>query len=171
MTATGEDGSNPESLTGLIEFSAAVVGGDSGGALIDSEGEVVGMTTAASSQSLTVTAYAIDISDALKIAIQIEQGADTADIVLGYPAFLGVSLAGDGSATIAGVVAGTPAESSGLAAGDTITSIDGTAISSGSQLSAAIAAHQPGDSLALTWTSVDGTSASATVTLIEGPAA
>ena len=39
-----------------------------------------------------MTAYAISIEDALAIAIQIDQGVDNADIVLGYPAFLGVSL-------------------------------------------------------------------------------
>ncbi|WP_051274508.1 S1C family serine protease [Cellulomonas sp. URHD0024] len=171
MTATSDAGTNPENLTGLIEFSAAVVGGDSGGALVDSEGEVVGMTTAASSAQSTVTAFAIDISDALAIAIQIEQGVDNADIVQGYPPFLGVSLAPDGSSTLAGVVQDTPAQSAGLAAGDTITTVDGTAVASASELSAAIAAHQPGDRLALTWSALDGTSSSATVTLIEGPAA
>jgi len=118
-----------------------------------------------------VVAYAISIEDALAVAIQIEQGVDNADIVLGYPAFLGVSLSPDGSSTVAGVLDGTPAASSGLAAGDTITSVDGTAISSASALSAAIAAHEPGDDLALTWSSLDGTSSSAAVTLIEGPAA
>lgn len=171
MTASDSSGSDPETLTGLIQFSAAVVGGDSGGALVDDEGEVVGMTTAASSGSSSVVAYAISIEDALAVAIQIEQGVDNADIVLDYPPFLGVSLSQDGSSTLAGVVDGTPAASAGLTAGDTITSVDGTALSTSSALSAAIAAHNPGDDLALTWTSVDGTSHSATVTLIEGPAA
>lgn len=172
MTASDETGSNPETLSGLIEFSADVVGGDSGGALIDSQGEVVGMTTAASSsQSSAVTAYAIGIQDALKIAIDMYQGVDNADTVLGYPAFMGVSLSSDGSATLAGVVQGTPAEQAGLAAGDTITSVDGTAISSSSDLSSAIAAHKPGDKVTVQWTTADGTSASASITLIEGPAA
>ena len=171
MTASDESGSNPETLNGLIEFSADVVGGDSGGALVDSQGEVVGMTTAASNSQNSVVAYAIDISDALTVAIQIEQGVDNADIVQGYPPFLGVSLSQDGSSTIAGVVQGTPAESAGLAAGDTITSVDGTAISTAAELSAAIAAHKPGDELTLTWTGADGSSSSATASLVAGPAA
>lgn len=171
MTASDSSGSNPETLTGLIEFAASVVGGDSGGALVDSEGEVVGMTTAASSGSSSVVAYAISIEDALAIAIQIEQGVDNADIVLGYPPFLGVSLSQDGSSTLAGVLEGTPAASAGLVAGDTITSVDGVAVSTAAALSSELAAHAPGGTVALTWTSLDGTSSSASVTLIEGPAA
>lgn len=171
MTASDSSGSNPETLTGLIEFAASVVGGDSGGALVDDEGEVVGMTTAASTGNGSVVAYAISIEDALAIAIQIEQGVDNADIVLGYPPFLGVSLSQDGSSTLAGVLEGTPAASAGLVAGDTITSVDGVAVSTAATLSSELAAHAPGDAVALTWTSPDGTSSSASVTLIEGPAA
>ncbi|WP_051640322.1 S1C family serine protease [Cellulomonas sp. URHE0023] len=173
MTASSDaSGSNSETLDGLIEFAAAVVGGDSGGALVDDEGEVVGMTTAASTSQSSVVAYAISIEDALAIAIQIEQGVDNADIVLGYPAFLGVSLSSDGSATLAGVLQGTPAAAAGLTAGDTVTSVDGVAVSTASELSAALGAHEPGDAVALTWVSgATGASSSASATLIEGPAA
>lgn len=171
MTASS-DGSSSETLSGLIEFSAAVVPGDSGGPLLDSEGEVVGMTTAASSNSqVTTVAYAITIEDALVIAHQIDSGAASDTVTIGYPAFLGVSLAdGYQGAVVAGVLDGTPAASAGLAAGDTITSVNGAAVSSAASLSAALAQFAPGDSVALTWTSSDGSAGSATVTLIAGPA-
>lgn len=185
ITTQAEGVSSGESLTGLIQVDADVVSGDSGGALLDDQGEVVGITTAASSGSSDITGFAIPIDDALDVATQIVAGHDTDTITLGYPAFLGVQLAtgsatlpglggatgstGTG-ATIAGVVDGSPAAQAGLAAGDTITAVDGTAVADGDALSAALAARAPGDQVTLTWTATDGTAQTATVTLIAGPA-
>ena len=76
----------------MIEFSAAVVPGDSGGPVFDDEGEVIGMTTAASSSTVDTVAYAIDIEDALVIAHQIQSGVASDTVTIGYPAFLGISL-------------------------------------------------------------------------------
>jgi len=189
ITTQAEGVSSGESLTGLIQVDADVVSGDSGGALLDDQGEVVGITTAASSGSADITGYAIPIDDALDVATQIIAGHDSDTITLGYPAFLGVQLATgatttvpglgglDGAtgatgagATIAGVIDGTPAAQAGLAAGDTVTAVDGTAVADGDALSAALAAHAPGDQVTLTWTATDGTTQTATVTLIAGPA-
>lgn len=188
MTANEQAGES-ETLQGLIEFSADVVSGDSGGPVLDSDGEVVGITTAASSGTGATVAYAIDITDALTIAQQIEAGTASDGVVIGYPAFLGVQVASDlsaqpglggsgslgtttGGASIAGVIAGTPAAQAGLAAGDTITAVDGTTISSGSQLSSVLGGYAPGDKVRITWVSGStGASQSATVTLVEGPAA
>ena len=64
-----------EHLTGLIETDAYVVGGYSGGALLDGEGEVVGITTAASSGG-EAQSYAVPIEDALDVAQQIEDGSE-----------------------------------------------------------------------------------------------
>ncbi|WNM25560.1 S1C family serine protease [Demequina capsici] len=185
VTTSSEYWVSGETLTGMIEFQADVVSGDSGGALLDSQGEVVGMTTAASTGSATVTAYAIPIDDAMSIVDQILAGDASGDVTLGYPAFLGVGIASDatmalmpggsGSSTagaqIAYVYDGTPAASAGLVAGDVITAIDGTAITSGDQLSTLIAEHSPGDSVTLTWTDTSGVAQAATVTLASGPAA
>lgn len=185
ITTQAEGVSSGESLTGLIQVDADVVSGDSGGALLDDQGEVVGITTAASSGSSDITGFAIPIDDALDVATQIIAGQDSDTITLGYPAFLGVQLAtgtstvpGAGAATgstgagatVAGVVDGTPAAGAGLAAGDTITAVDGTAVADADALSAALAAHAPGDQVTLTWTTTDGTAQTATVTLIAGPA-
>ena len=132
MTASS-NGSTPETLDGLIQFSAAVVPGDSGGPVFDDEGEVIGMTTAASSGTVDTVAYAIDIEDALVIAHQIQSGVASDTVTIGYPAFLGISLGSDGS--VAGVLEGTPAASSGLVAGDVITAVDGVAVTASSSLS------------------------------------
>jgi S1-C subfamily serine protease len=189
VTTQAEGLSDGESLTGMIEVDADVVSGDSGGPLLDDQGEVVGITTAASSGSTDITGYAIPIEDVLDVVTQIVAGQDSDTITLGYPAFLGVELAttstttlpgavggaaglgGTASgATVGGVIDGTPAAQAGLVAGDAITAVDGTAVTSGDALRAALAEHAPGDQVTLTWTTTSGTAQSATVTLIAGPA-
>lgn len=180
MTASTGMGSAPESLSGLIEFRAGVVSGDSGGPLLDAEGQVVGITTAASSGPGATTAYAIDISDALAVVHQIASGNEGAGVTIGYPAFLGVyfsstpfALPGSssGGALIGGVIDGTPAAAAGLAAGDTITSIGGLPVSSSDELASALAGYDPGDQVTITWVSGGtGATSSATVTLAAGPA-
>ena len=166
---TGAD----ENLTGLIETDADVVSGDSGGPLIDAQGEVTGVVTAASSGGRTVTGYAIPISTATTIAKKIVDGEASSTIVIGLPAFLGVELASTqptAGVMISGIVAGSGAASTGLAAGDTITAVDGTAVTSDS-LSALIKSHAIGDTVTVTYTDASGASQQVTVTLAAGPAA
>jgi S1-C subfamily serine protease len=178
ITASGEGGGDSETLSNLIETDADVVSGDSGGALLDSEGEVVGMTTAASAGA-NPDGYAIDIDDALKIADQIRSGDESGTVSVGASAFLGVQVgspatgygaSGATGATIAGTVEDSPAAKAGLAAGDTITAVDDTAVNSATDLTDALAEKNPGDSVRITWTTSSGTTHSATVTLAEGPA-
>jgi S1-C subfamily serine protease len=179
ITATDDDGSNAEQLTGLIETDANVQAGDSGGPLYNSDDRVVGMDTAASSgtfQTASAQGYAIPIGTAVKIADEIESGQASSTIHIGHPAFLGVSVSSsrfgtsESGAAIAGVVSGTPADQAGLAAGDVITAVGGSAITSGDDLTTALAKHHAGDSVQVTWTDQAGQSHTATVTLIAGPA-
>jgi S1-C subfamily serine protease len=170
ITASDDNGGNPEQLTGLIETDAAIQAGDSGGPLYGSSGTVIGMDTAASSGG-AAQGYAIPITTAVSIAKQIESGVDDSAIHQGYPAFLGIAVqdGGDG-ATVGGVLSGGPAASAGLAAGDVITAVGGTTITSASDLSTVMAGHDPGDRVSVTWTTTAGTTQSATVTLVTGPA-
>lgn len=194
VTTSAEGTVGSESLDDMIQISADVVSGDSGGALLDTDGEVVGMTTAASSGTSDVVAYAIPIENALKVVSQIESGKEGGGVTLGYPAFLGVEVAsgtsttssaagedgqqeqGAGSSTVSGaqvaeVIDGTPAAEAGLSAGDTITAIGGTTISSATGLSEALAGYRPGSKVTVAWTDADGASHTASVTLTTGPAA
>jgi len=105
ITASDELSSASEQLTGLIETNAPIQPGDSGGSLVNSYGQVIGMDTAASSsdqsqgQSSTATqAYAIPINEAVSIAQQIENGTTTADIHIGATAFLGLEIGSSSSA-------------------------------------------------------------------------
>lgn len=169
ITASDETGHNSEQLTGLIEVDAAIQAGDSGGPLYGDDGKIIGMDTAASTG--VADGYAIPIGTALALAHQIESGVDNSAIHQGYPAFLGVTVAGGASgATVAGVLSGGAAEGAGLAAGDVITSVGGKAITSASDLSSTLAGHRPGDRVAVTWTTAAGAAQSATATLGAGPA-
>ncbi|AZT99425.1 septum formation initiator [Brevibacterium linens] len=95
VTTTAQGSKDSETLGDMIEVQADIVSGDSGGALLDDEGEVVGMNTAASSGSAVVTGYAIPIESALTTAESIINGQQTATNTLGYPAFLGIGVQQD----------------------------------------------------------------------------
>lgn len=177
ITTQAEGSAPSESLSGLIETDAGIQAGDSGGPLYDSQGEVVGIDTAASSNTAVPDGYAIPIATALSIAHEIEAGHSTSTITIGARAFLGIGLsdrsayASASGAEVAQVFSGTPAAGAGLAAGDVITAVDGTTISSNDDLSSALAQHKPGDTVRITWVDQGGGSQSASVTLTSGPAA
>jgi S1-C subfamily serine protease len=175
LTVGSDSSDASENLTGLIELNADVVSGDSGGALFDKSGDVIGMVTAASTGSQVVTGYALNIAEVLKVADQIQAGTASSDIVYGYPAFAGINIAQTATSTVAGVpVASTfpgyPAAKAGLAAGDTITAVNGTAVTSATQLSTAIQSYKVGATVTITYLDASGASQSASVTLVAGPA-
>lgn len=92
VTTTAQGTEDSETLDDMIQVQADIVSGDSGGALLDDEGEVVGMNTAASTGAATVTGYAIPIESALSTADSIIDGEQTSTNTLGYPAFLGIGV-------------------------------------------------------------------------------
>ncbi len=68
------------------------------------------------------------------------------------------------------MVDGSAAAKAGLQAGDTVTAVDNTAISTASGLSSTLGQHKPGDQVRLRYTDSAGQSHSVTVTLGAGPA-
>jgi S1-C subfamily serine protease len=99
ITASDEGSGNSEQLTGLIETNADIQPGDSGGSLVNSYGQVIGMDTAASSSGsqvqsqsgqTTEQAYAIPINEATSIAQQIAAGTTSTNVHIGGTAFLGI---------------------------------------------------------------------------------
>jgi S1-C subfamily serine protease len=184
-----DDAGGSEQLTGLIETNAGVEPGDSGGPLVNSQGQVVGMDTAASSrfgfQDISATdAYAIPIAKALTIAHAISSSKASATVHIGATAFLGIEVesvdasgygyggrgASASGALIAGVVSGGPAASAGLAAGDVITAINGHTVSSPAAISALVLTKKPGAKIRVAYVDQSGTSHTAIVTLGSGPA-
>ena len=102
ITASDGGGGNVETLHGLIQIYAGIQPGDSGGALVDADGNVVGMTTAASGGGFRETSgnvgFAIPIDDALAVAKRIQAGkGDDETHIGGSKALIGVSVrdAGD----------------------------------------------------------------------------
>ena len=170
ITVSSDVTGAPETLYGLIEVNADVVSGDSGGPLLDADGQVIGIVTAASSGQRDITGFAITIGSALGVAQQIESGVESGNVTIGLPAFLGVTL-GQGAVVIVGTVQGSAAASAGLVAGDTITAIDGTAVTTASDLSALIAAQTIGAQVTVSYTDSTGAAQQVVVTLGEGPAA
>ena len=185
ITTQADGSAASETLSGLIETNADIQSGDSGGPLFNASDQVVGIDTAAEQGGYRTAGYAIPISTALSIAQQIESGSASQNIVIGYPAFLGVQVSNTattgryqysvpstvGGALISGVVADGPAAAAGLTAGDTITAVDGTAIGNASALTAALAADSPGQTVTITWVDASGSTQTASVTLVNGPAA
>jgi S1-C subfamily serine protease len=168
ITTQSDGTAEGERLTGLMKISADVISGDSGGATYDADGQVVGMTTAASTGASDVDGYAVPIATVLKVAGDLESGVISSRYDYNLPAFLGVGLT-PRSATVEGVYQGTPAAAVGLGAGDRITAIDSTTVTTTAQVQAAVAHLSPGDRVGVTWTDSAGVSHTRTVTLATGP--
>ncbi|PUA79405.1 S1C family serine protease [Nocardioides currus] len=167
-----EDDGSVATLRRLIEVDSDIIPGDSGGALLAADGDVVGMNVAASSGSIGIDGYVIPMRRVLTVVDAVLAGDAGGTVTLGYSAFLGVGLStSGGAATIGNVVAGSPAADAGLAAGDTVTALDGTAVTSPARLRRLVRRHQPGEQVDVTWRDTAGTSHSATVGLDRAPVA
>jgi len=189
ITARDDEGDS-EQLTGLIETNAGLQPGDSGGALVDGSGNIVGMLTAASTgfrfafQPVASDGYAIAINHALSVAKQIEAKQSSSTVHIGGTGFLGVTIQqptggfgnpyfGDTSSTngalVTSVLDGSPAARAGLGYGDTITAIDGQKVSSPTTLTTLLLVRSPGNSITLSWVDQSGTSHKANLRLASGP--
>lgn len=182
ITATDEVSGSPRQLSGLIRFDAAIQPGDSGGALVDAHGKVVGMVTAGSTGATAgdtaamTQGYAVPIDRARSIARQIIAGTPSSTVHIGETGFLGLQVvpgAGAGASSagvrVADVVAGSAAEKAGITGGDVITSVGGRATTSADALHEALASHQPGDTVRVAWTDTSGQKHTARIRLGSGP--
>jgi S1-C subfamily serine protease len=161
QSQTAVAGSGPY-LFNLIQTSAAINPGNSGGALVNLDGQVIGINTlGAGSTSSGVQSegigFAISMETAKPIADQLVAsgqvvhpylGADYVPLTPALAAQNGISVPyGD---YITGVVSGSPAAQAGLQKDDIITQVDGTDIKGESDLAVIIHNHKPGDTLTLT---------------------
>ena len=172
QTITASEGrSSAETLSGMIQSDAPIYEGDSGGALVNTSGQVVGMITAGQAQGFRSAAsdvgYSVSSNTAVREVNRIRAHEQAADLTYGQVGYLGVSVqdATGSGALVVGVQSGSPAASAGLTAGSVITKIGGTTVTSSDSLGTAIRSHRPGDRVSVSWTTQAGTTRSATVTL------
>lgn len=160
-------------IGGFIQTDAAVNSGNSGGALVNTRGELVGINTMIYSQTGNFTGYsfAVPINTAAKVVADIRKYGAVQRAVLGI---VGsdinkeihdkLALKVNSGALIVDFAEVSPAYAAGLEKEDVITAIDGRAIKKFAELQAIIAVRRPGDKVKLT---VDrkGSTKSVTVTL------
>jgi S1-C subfamily serine protease len=97
IQASDEGSQTTEDLNHMLQTNAQIQQGDSGGALANSAGQVIGMITAANTgsggQQAGTAGFAIPINSALVIASQIAEGRASSTVYIGLPGFLGVEVA------------------------------------------------------------------------------
>jgi S1-C subfamily serine protease len=150
-------------------------GGFGGSGSSGSSGSSGASGSSSSGNGTTTQAFSIPIDTALSIAKQIDSGDGSSTVHIGATAFMGVEIAsttGQSSGVeLAGAQPGTPAAAAGLTEGDVITALNGTAVTSGTQISQALVPLHPGNKLSVTWTDTSGQSHTTTLTLGTGPSA
>ncbi len=143
----------------MIQTDAAINPGNSGGALVNDEGELIGINSVIESYSGSSSGvgFAIPSNYAINIANQIIAGE-----VPVHP-YLGVTLTSvnaviarqnnlsvDSGAYVAEVTEGGPAAEAGIQQGDIVTAVNDTAIASADGLIIALREHEVGDTVTLT---------------------
>ncbi len=142
--------------TNLIQTDAAINQGNSGGALVDADGKLIGINTLISSSSgdSSGVGFAIPVDYAIGIAEAIISGKTPSHAQLGVSlsdmstsAAARYNLSESEGAYVAEVVEGKAAEQAGIKAGDIITKFGGTAVTSTSDLMLAVRSYNPGDTV------------------------
>jgi S1-C subfamily serine protease len=154
-------GSGPY-LFNLIQTSAAINPGNSGGALVNLDGQVIGINTLGGGSTGQGTqtegiGFAIAMETAKPIADELVATGTVSHPYLGadYVALSPALSAQYGIPTPYGdyvtyVAPGSPAAQAGLQTDDVITEAEGTALTDDSALALIVHAHKPGDTLTLT---------------------
>ena len=144
----------------LIQTDTAINSGNSGGALFNMQGEVVGITNAKYSGSGSSSSASID-NIGFAIPIDHVRGIVESIIQYGYivKPYIGVSVSTVGGemqsygfpqgAAVKVIAEGSPAESSGLKVNDIITAVNDEAVTTSSDLVRIVSSSQPGDVLRL----------------------
>jgi serine protease DegQ len=160
-TITPSDGFR---LTDMLQTDAAINPGNSGGPLVDGNGRLIGINSAAAAAAAAENiGFAIPIDQALPIVQQIlsepaeesawlgVQTATLSDLIAGQ---LGLPV--NEGALVAGAFEGSPAEGAGIEQGDVIVAVDENRIASPNDLIDALGEYGPGDEVTITIVGTDG---------------
>ena len=171
--------SGSPSLVGLIQTDAAISPGNSGGALLDSQGRVIGINVAylpPGSTGAENIAFAIPADTAVSIANELIANGKASHPYLGiqYTSVTTdlqtqLSLSRSTGALVQDVSPGTPAQQAGIQQGDIIVSIDGNPVVQQGDIVVQLRKKKVGDTISLV---LDRNGAELTVqaTLVERPA-
>ncbi|WP_320784424.1 S1C family serine protease [Streptomyces sp. CRN 30] len=176
VTEGSAGGGTGATLVNMVQTSAAINPGNSGGALVNLAGQVIGIPTlGATDPNLGEGAapgigFAIPASMVRTVADQIITHGRVTDSGRAALGLTGRTLAG-GDYRPAGVAVVTvdedgPADRAGLRAGDVVTALDGTDVTTLTSLAEALADRRPGDRVAVAYLR-DGRERTARVTLGE----
>jgi putative serine protease PepD len=169
--AAGGDIRNQNTVLDAIQTDAAINPGNSGGALVNMNGELVGVNSAiatlggdsADPQSGSIgLGFAIPIDQAKRIADELIQNGNASH------ASLGVQVGNDAAthgAKIVEVTGGGAAAAAGLPSGVVVTKVDDRIIGSADALVAAVRSKAPGDKVTLTYLDPAGKPQTVQVTL------
>ena len=148
----------------LIQTDAAINAGNSGGPLVNSRGQVVGITSSKlSSTSIEGVCFAIPITDIMPIISQLMNNGYVATPQLGITGsnvnkavarYYGLPV--DKGVMVVTVNEGGAAEAAGICAGDVIVAADGKDVSSMEELTEIKGTHQAGDTMKITLARADG---------------
>lgn len=152
----------------FIQTDAAVNSGNSGGALINTSGELIGINSAIASPtgSYAGYSYAIPVNIVKKIVTDIVKfgTVQRAYIGINYPSEnlsddlkrelekeIGVAVKEGEGVYITGVPEGGAAAAAGLKKGDIVTKVNGNPVTSGPELQEQVALYKPGDKITLAY--------------------
>ncbi|MEO3757919.1 trypsin-like peptidase domain-containing protein [Mycobacterium sp. B14F4] len=170
--AAGGDAQNQNTVLDAIQTDAAINPGNSGGALVNMNGELVGVNSAIATLGGDAGPQAQSGSIGLGFAIPVDQAKRIADELIkngsAAHASLGVQVGNDAAIDGARIVEVTPggaAAAAGLPSGVVVTKVDERIINSADALVAAVRSKAPGDQVTLTYLDPAGKPQTVQVTL------
>lgn len=147
-------------IESFIQTDAAVNPGNSGGALVNLKGELIGINTAIATQTGYYAGYsfAVPINIVKKVTQDLMQHGEIQRAILGVSIReIDASLVQElglkdlKGVYISGVIKNSAASDAGIKVGDVIKKIEGIAINSAAELQTRIAMHRPGDKVSITY--------------------
>jgi Do/DeqQ family serine protease len=148
-----------DAASSYIQTDAAINPGNSGGALVDMDGDLIGVNSFILSRSGTSSGVGFAVP-AIMVKRVVESavggghavvrpwlGARTQPVTAEIARSLG--MAAPIGALVADIWPGGPAQRAGLRQGDVVVSVDGQPLADGAGLTYAISAHRPGDTIRL----------------------
>jgi putative serine protease PepD len=157
----GVDDDNPAAAFDAIQTDAALNPGNSGGALVDMNGNLIGMNSAMASMGSEL-GFAIPIDHAGRIANELIATGTASHAWLGAQATTESDCEG---ARIIGVASGGPAAVAGLPDGALVTKVDDQVIQTAGALHAAVQSQAPGTKIAVGFIDPVGDTGTVVVTL------